>query len=57
MDASNPGATTPEGFLGGTAARRTDLYTGRGTLAGRATGSRESDTPSRGSTSHLLSRT
>jgi glycerophosphoryl diester phosphodiesterase len=32
MDASNPAATTPEGFLGGTAAWRTDLYTGRGTL-------------------------
>src|SRR5499426_4476646 len=30
MDASNPGATTPEGFLGGTASFRTDLYTGRG---------------------------
>ncbi len=32
MDASNPGATTAEGFLGGTASWRTDLYTGRGTL-------------------------
>jgi glycerophosphoryl diester phosphodiesterase len=32
MDASVPGATTPEGFLGGTASWRTDLYTGRGTL-------------------------
>ena len=32
MDASNPGATTAEGFLGGTANWRTDLYTGRGTL-------------------------
>lgn len=29
MDASNPQATTPEGYLGGTAAWRTDLYTGR----------------------------
>jgi glycerophosphoryl diester phosphodiesterase len=29
MDASNPGATTPEGYLGGTANWRTDLYTGR----------------------------
>ena len=29
MDASNPAATTPEGFLGGTASWRTDLYTGR----------------------------
>jgi glycerophosphoryl diester phosphodiesterase len=29
MDASNPAATTPEGFLGGTANWRTDLYTGR----------------------------
>jgi glycerophosphoryl diester phosphodiesterase len=29
MDASNPAATTPEGYLGGTAAWRTDLYTGR----------------------------
>ena len=32
MDASNPAATTPAGFLGGTASWRTDLYTGRGTL-------------------------
>ena len=32
MDASNPAATTPEGYLGGTAPWRTDLYTGRGTL-------------------------
>jgi glycerophosphoryl diester phosphodiesterase len=32
MDASNPNATTTEGFLGGTASWRTDLYTGRGTL-------------------------
>ena len=32
MDASNPAATTPQGFLGGTASWRTDLYTGRGTL-------------------------
>ncbi len=32
MDASNPAATTAEGFLGGTASWRTDLYTGRGTL-------------------------
>lgn len=29
MDASNPNAITAEGFLGGTAAWRTDLYTGR----------------------------
>lgn len=29
MDASNPAATTPEGFLGGTDTWRTDLYTGR----------------------------
>jgi glycerophosphoryl diester phosphodiesterase len=29
MDASNPAATTPEGFLGGTPTWRTDLYTGR----------------------------
>jgi glycerophosphoryl diester phosphodiesterase len=28
MDASTPNATTPEGYLGGTAAWRTDLYTG-----------------------------
>lgn len=32
MDASFPSATTPEGYLGGTASWRTDLYTGRGTL-------------------------
>ena len=32
MDASDPGATTAEGYLGGTASWRTDLYTGRGTL-------------------------
>ncbi len=32
MDASNPAATTAEGFLGGTANWRSDLYTGRGTL-------------------------
>jgi glycerophosphoryl diester phosphodiesterase len=32
MDASNPTATTAEGYLGGTASWRTDLYTGRGTL-------------------------
>ena len=32
MDASNPGATTAQGYLGGTASWRTDLYTGRGTL-------------------------
>jgi glycerophosphoryl diester phosphodiesterase len=32
MDASNPAATTAEGYLGGTATWRTDLYTGRGTL-------------------------
>ena len=32
MDASVPAATTPQGFLGGTASWRTDLYTGRGTL-------------------------
>jgi glycerophosphoryl diester phosphodiesterase len=32
MDASVPGAATPQGFLGGTAAWRTDLNTGRGTL-------------------------
>jgi glycerophosphoryl diester phosphodiesterase len=32
MDASVPNATTAEGFLGGTASWRTDLYTGRGTL-------------------------
>jgi glycerophosphoryl diester phosphodiesterase len=29
MDASNPAATTAEGYLGGTASWRTDLYTGR----------------------------
>ena len=29
MDASNPTATTAEGYLGGTPAWRTDLYTGR----------------------------
>lgn len=32
MDASNPGATTAAGYLGGTPSWRTDLYTGRGTL-------------------------
>lgn len=32
MDASNPAATTPQGYLGGTASWRTDLYTGEGTL-------------------------
>lgn len=32
MDASNPSASTAEGFLGGTASWRTDLYTSRGTL-------------------------
>jgi glycerophosphoryl diester phosphodiesterase len=32
MDASVPGAATAEGYLGGTASWRTDLYTGRGTL-------------------------
>jgi glycerophosphoryl diester phosphodiesterase len=32
MDASVPSAPTAEGFLGGTASWRTDLYTGRGTL-------------------------
>jgi glycerophosphoryl diester phosphodiesterase len=32
MDASNPAATTAEGFLGGTASFRTDLYNPRGTL-------------------------
>lgn len=32
MDASNPTATTAEGFLGGTADFRTDLYNSRGTL-------------------------
>lgn len=29
MDASNPAASTAQGYLGGTAAWRTDLYTGR----------------------------
>jgi glycerophosphoryl diester phosphodiesterase len=32
MDASDPDAATPEGYLGGTPSWRTDLYTGRGTL-------------------------
>lgn len=32
MDASNPTATTPQGYLGGTANWRTDLYTGQGQL-------------------------
>jgi glycerophosphoryl diester phosphodiesterase len=32
MDAANPAAPTLEGYLGGTAPWRTDLYTGRGTL-------------------------
>jgi glycerophosphoryl diester phosphodiesterase len=32
MDASNASATTPEGYLGGTASWRTDLYNSRGTL-------------------------
>lgn len=32
MGASNPAASTPEGYLGGTAPWRTDLYTGRSTL-------------------------
>jgi glycerophosphoryl diester phosphodiesterase len=32
MDAANPAATTVQGYLGGTASWRTDLYTGRGTL-------------------------
>jgi glycerophosphoryl diester phosphodiesterase len=32
MDASNPAATTAEGFLGGTADFRTNLYNSRGTL-------------------------
>jgi glycerophosphoryl diester phosphodiesterase len=31
MDASVPGAMTADGYLGGTASWRTDLYTGRGT--------------------------
>jgi glycerophosphoryl diester phosphodiesterase len=29
MDSSNPNATTPDGYLGGTAGWRTDVYTGR----------------------------
>jgi glycerophosphoryl diester phosphodiesterase len=32
MDAANPSATTVQGYLGGTAPWRTDLYTGRGAL-------------------------
>lgn len=32
MDASNAAAATAQGYLGGTAGWRTDLYTGRGTL-------------------------
>jgi glycerophosphoryl diester phosphodiesterase len=32
MDASNPSATTAQGYLGGTPSWRTDLYTGRGTV-------------------------
>ncbi len=32
MDASNPAASNAQGYLGGTASWRTDLYTGRGTL-------------------------
>ena len=32
MDASVPSALTPQGYLGGTATWRTDLYTSRGTL-------------------------
>jgi glycerophosphoryl diester phosphodiesterase len=32
MDTSNPSATTAAGYLGGTAAWRTDLYNSRGTL-------------------------
>jgi glycerophosphoryl diester phosphodiesterase len=32
MDASVPAATTAQGYLGGTASWRTDLYAGRGTL-------------------------
>ena len=32
MDASNPAATTPEAYLGGTPAWRTDLYASKGTL-------------------------
>lgn len=36
MDAFNPNATTPEEYLGGTAAWRTDLYAGKGTLVTHA---------------------
>ncbi|MEQ8232793.1 MAG: glycerophosphodiester phosphodiesterase family protein [Gammaproteobacteria bacterium] len=36
MDAANPAATTAEGYLGGTANWRTDVYTGRGTLVTHA---------------------
>jgi glycerophosphoryl diester phosphodiesterase len=32
MDSSVPGATTAQGYLGGTPSWRTDLYTGRGTM-------------------------
>ena len=32
MDASNPGATTAQGYLGGTASWRTDLYTGHASV-------------------------
>jgi glycerophosphoryl diester phosphodiesterase len=32
MDASNPSATTAQGYLSGTPSWRTDLYTGRGTV-------------------------
>ena len=32
MDSKNPSAATAEGYLGGTAGWRTDLYTGRGVL-------------------------
>jgi len=32
MDARNPNATTPEGYLGGTASWRTDVYTGQASL-------------------------
>ena len=32
MDAANPAATTAQGYLGGTASWRTDLYTGHGQL-------------------------
>lgn len=32
MDASNPAATTPQAYLGGTANWRTDLYASKGTL-------------------------